>query len=57
MCIRDRLKGQAFDGAFDWGVNYGFTRAVFDEYTDGEGDKMCIRDRICANFPAMFLIL
>lgn len=37
--IEAALKGQAFDGAFDWGVNYGFTRAVFDEYTDGEGDK------------------
>ena len=32
------LKGQLLDGNLDWAVNYGYTRAKFDEYTDGEGD-------------------
>ena len=33
------LKGQLLDGRFDWAVNYGYTRAVFDEYVDGEGEQ------------------
>lgn len=33
------LKGQAFDGKFDWAINYGYTRAKFDEYLDGDGDN------------------
>ena len=32
------LKGQLLDGNLDWAVNYGYTRAKFDEYKDGEGD-------------------
>ena len=26
------------DGNLDWAVSYGYTRAKFDEYKDGEGD-------------------
>lgn len=37
--IEAALKGQAFDGHLDWAVNYGYTRAKFDKYVDGEGDK------------------
>lgn len=33
------LKGQLLDGKLDWAVNYGYTRAVFDEYIDGEGEQ------------------
>ena len=32
-------KGQVVDGHLDWMLSYGYTRAVFDEYVDGEGDK------------------
>ncbi len=32
--IEATLRGHAFDNHFDWTVNYGFTHAVFDEYTD-----------------------
>ena len=32
------LKGQLLDGNLDWAVSYGYTRAKFDEYKDGEGD-------------------
>ena len=35
--IETSLRGQLFDGKLDWVVNYGYTRAKFDEYTDGEG--------------------
>ena len=28
------LRGSALDGHLGWGVNYGYTRAVFKEYTD-----------------------
>lgn len=31
------LRGLALDGNLDWMVNYGYTRAVFDEYMDGDG--------------------
>ncbi len=37
--IEASLRGQAVDGHLDWMMNYGYTRAKFDEYTDGEGDK------------------
>ena len=33
------LRGQLLNGMLDWGVNYGYTHAVFDEYVDGEGDE------------------
>lgn len=33
------VKGQACNGNLDWMLNYGYTRAKFDEYTDGEGEK------------------
>ena len=32
-------KGQVVDGHLDWMLSYGYTRAVFDEYVDGEGDE------------------
>lgn len=35
--IEASLRGQLADGHLDWSVNYGYTRAKFDEYTDGEG--------------------
>lgn len=37
--IEAALKGQAVDGKLDWAVSYGYTRAKFDEYLDGEGDE------------------
>lgn len=37
--VEAALRGQLLDGHLDWMVNYGFTHAVFDEYTDGEGDN------------------
>ncbi len=37
--VEASMKGQAFDGHLDWAVNYGYTRAKFDKYVDGEGDK------------------
>lgn len=37
--IEASLRGQLLDGKLDWMVNYGYTRAKFDEYTDGEGEK------------------
>jgi len=33
------MRGQAFDGKFDWALSYGYTRAKFDEYVDGEGEN------------------
>lgn len=36
--LETSLKGQLLDGNLDWAVNYGYTRAKFDEYKDGEGD-------------------
>lgn len=36
--LETALKGQLLDGNLDWAVNYGYTRAKFDEYKDGEGD-------------------
>ena len=33
------LRGQLADGHLDWTVNYGYTCAKFDKYTDGEGEK------------------
>lgn len=35
--IEAALRGQLFNGHLDWMVNYGYTRAVFDEYRSGEG--------------------
>lgn len=35
--IEAALRGQLLNGNLDWMVNYGFTHAIFDEYTDGEG--------------------
>ena len=37
--IETALRGQLLDGNLDWSVNYGYTRAIFDEYLDGEGAK------------------
>ena len=31
------LRGNVFNDHLNWGVNYGFTRAVFKDYTSGEG--------------------
>lgn len=36
--LETSLKGQLLDGNLDWAVNYGYTRAKFDEYKDGEDD-------------------
>lgn len=36
--IEAALRGQLFDGKFDWAMNYGYTRAKFDKYVDGEGE-------------------
>lgn len=36
--IEAALRGQLFDGKFDWEMNYGYTRAKFDKYVDGEGE-------------------
>lgn len=37
--IEAALRGQLADGHFDWMANYGYTRAIFDEYVDGEGES------------------
>ncbi len=37
--IEAALRGQLANGNLDWSVSYGFTRSVFDEYTDGEGES------------------
>lgn len=36
--LETSLKGQLLDGNLDWAVSYGYTRAKFDEYKDGEDD-------------------
>ena len=36
--IEAALRGQLFDGKFDWAMNYGYTRTKFDKYVDGEGE-------------------
>ena len=37
--IEASLRGQLANGHLDWMVNYGFTHASFDEYTDGESNN------------------
>lgn len=37
--IEAALRGQLANGQLDWMFNYGYTHAVFDEYTDGEGEN------------------
>lgn len=37
--IEAALRGQLVNGQLDWMLNYGYTHAVFDEYTDGEGEN------------------
>lgn len=32
--IETSLRGKLLDGDFDWGVNYGYTHAIFDEYNE-----------------------
>ncbi len=36
--IEAALRGQVLNGRLDWSATYGYTRAVFDEYLDGEGE-------------------
>lgn len=36
--IEASMRGQLINGNLEWAVNYGLTRAVFDEYVDGEGN-------------------
>lgn len=36
--IEAALRGQLFDGKFDWAMSYGYTRSKFDQYVDGEGE-------------------
>lgn len=36
--IEAALRGQFFDGKFDWAMSYGYTRSKFDKYVDGEGE-------------------
>ncbi len=36
--IEAAVRGQLFDGKFDWAMNYGYTRSKFDKYVDGEGE-------------------
>lgn len=36
--IEAALRGQLFDGKFDWAMSYGYTRSRFDKYVDGEGE-------------------
>ena len=38
--IEAALRGQLANGNIDWMLNYGYTHAVFDEYTDGEGKRL-----------------
>ena len=32
--VEAQLRGRAVDGHLNWGINYGYTRAVFKEYAD-----------------------
>lgn len=36
--VEAALRGQLFDGKFDWAMSYGYTRSKFDQYVDGEGE-------------------
>ena len=36
--IEAALRGQLFDGKFDWAMSYGYTRSKFDKYVDREGE-------------------
>lgn len=36
--IEAALRGQLFDGKFDWAMSYGYTRSKFDKYVDVEGE-------------------
>lgn len=36
--VEAALRGQLFDGKFDWAMSYGYTRSKFDKYVDGEGE-------------------
>ena len=37
--VEAALRGQLFDGKFDWAMSYGYTRSKFDKYVDGEGEN------------------
>ena len=51
--VEAALKGQAINGKMDWALNYGYTRAVFDEYVDGEGEKaVSYKDKRVPYVPA-----
>ena len=41
------LRGNAFDNHLSWNVNYGYTRAVFKEYTDSlaTGEEISYKDK------------
>ncbi len=51
--IETTLRGAAFDGHFNWGITYGFTRAVFDEYTDADdaGNEISYADKYVPYVP------
>ena len=50
--IEAALRGQLFNGHFDWMVNYGYTRAVFDEYRSGEGaEAEDFKDKFVPSVP------
>lgn len=50
--IEAAMRGQLVDGNLDWMVNYGFTRAVFDEYVDEEGEQaVSYKDNYVPYFP------
>ena len=44
------LRGQAFDGRFDWSAVYGFTNAKFDDYEEGKGSSLIDVDALPMNY-------
>ena len=50
--IEAALRGQLFDGKFDWAMSYGYTRSKFDKYVDGEGeDAVDYKDKYVPYVP------
>lgn len=50
--IEAALRGQLFDGRFDWAMSYGYTRSKFDKYVDGEGeDAVDYKDKYVPYVP------
>ena len=51
--LETTLRGAALDSHFNWGLTYGYTRAVFDEYEDKDtaGNPVSYKDRYVPYVP------